>query len=587
MINLKPNKTAQTNGWAVLFGREDNSFRGNYMRAKIFWVGIWAAMSFMMFDVCLDKDAFGNEVIHKTNFPYIAGDTFRAFCNHVLDHSQAFNPTKVMIGDVIFVQVDLLDHFFKMFHPYIMHPYILLTHNCDDQSDDPVPAGFRSYLEDPKLAAWFTQNIDTQHPKLHALPIGIANHYYPHGNIALFDKYRACCKDKPRDKLLYMNFSIGTFVQERQFVYSKFVNKPYCTEKNGISVDAYLNDVTHHKFVLSPRGHGLDCHRTWEALLMGSYPIVKTSTLDPLFDDLPVIIITDWSEVTEEFLNQKYEEMSKKHYNFDKLFAPYWFKEIRKVQQMVRDGNTFNEMPCDVKVQSLEERARYFVQHVQRSIYYAEQGISKLDKHVLKLEGFSSSKVRHLLNNICSFYGVRYFEVGVWKGSTLVSALYGNEPLVSQAIAVDNWSEFDDDKTAAGVFYSVIQQFLRTKKLRFYDHDCFSIDKASVFTEPINVYFYDGNHDTESQRMALTYFDECLDDLFILIVDDYNWDKVQRGTKQALKQLKYTVVYEKPLMSAQMNDSTSWWNGLYVAVISKKPLNVSYENDGQVGVYEF
>ena len=45
-----------------------------------------------------------------------------------------------------------------------------------------------------------------------------------------------------------------------------------------------------YKFILSPPGAGFDCHRTWEALYLGAIPIVKTSSLDPLYKDLPVVI---------------------------------------------------------------------------------------------------------------------------------------------------------------------------------------------------------------------------------------------------------------------------------------------------------
>ena len=40
-----------------------------------------------------------------------------------------------------------------------------------------------------------------------------------------------------------------------------------------------LQQHAHFAFVASPSGNGLDCHRTWEALLLRSIPIVKVSVL--------------------------------------------------------------------------------------------------------------------------------------------------------------------------------------------------------------------------------------------------------------------------------------------------------------------
>ena len=43
---------------------------------------------------------------------------------------------------------------------------------------------------------------------------------------------------------------------------------------------------TEYAFVISPHGGGYDCHRTWEALVLGCIPIVKTSKIDILYDDV-------------------------------------------------------------------------------------------------------------------------------------------------------------------------------------------------------------------------------------------------------------------------------------------------------------
>jgi len=49
-------------------------------------------------------------------------------------------------------------------------------------------------------------------------------------------------------------------------------------------------------FVAAPWGHGLDTHRFWEALMMGSVPVVLSSPLDVLYKQFPVIILQSWQE---------------------------------------------------------------------------------------------------------------------------------------------------------------------------------------------------------------------------------------------------------------------------------------------------
>ena len=83
---------------------------------------------------------------------------------------------------------------------------------------------------------------------------------------------------------------------------------------------------------------GLDCHRTWEALYTGTIPIVISSSINELYEDLPVLIVPDWDSITKEFLEQKYEEIQNKlknnEYNMDKLYFEYWKNMIERKQNI-------------------------------------------------------------------------------------------------------------------------------------------------------------------------------------------------------------------------------------------------------------
>src|SRR3989304_1328594 len=84
------------------------------------------------------------------NAPFITGDTFRNFCDHIFDETNQVIATQMINpGDTIFVNADILYRFFKYIHPHITVPYILVTHN----SDMSVPDYFAPYLDDPKLIA--------------------------------------------------------------------------------------------------------------------------------------------------------------------------------------------------------------------------------------------------------------------------------------------------------------------------------------------------------------------------------------------------------------------------------------------------
>lgn len=260
--------------------------------------------------------------------PFITGDTFRNYCDHVYDETTpGFNPRKVRPYQTVFVKTDHdhLGFYFNVYHSKIKCPYILVTHN----SDHGIPGPYAHFLDDPKLVAWFGQNVeDYSHPKLIPIPIGIANKYWKHGDPEAFLSVLEQKDKVERNILLYMNISVSTYPNERMFVYNLFNKASYCYASPPKDHISYLNDLASSKFVLSPRGNGIDCHRTWEALIMGAYPVVRASSLDPMYEDLPVVIVNDWEEVTEEFLKAKYAEMILKNYNWGKVYVQYWLNLI-------------------------------------------------------------------------------------------------------------------------------------------------------------------------------------------------------------------------------------------------------------------
>lgn len=216
--------------------------------------------------------------------------------------------------------------------------------------------------------------------------------------------------------------------------------------------------------------------------------------------------------------------------------------------------------------QELNQKEKDLIAHVQASIINAENGVTKLKSSILRMEGMSSPKVRNLLNHLCSRPQTHYLEIGCWKGSTFISALFGNKTTVSSAVAIDNWSEFGGPKKD---FLQNVKKFLGKKWYTVCDEDSFVLDVKKVCPNPVNVYFYDGGHSEKEQELAFTYYNEVFDDSFIAIVDDWNFSSVEPGTFSAFDKLGYNVLFEVVLPARWNADMENWWNGLYVAVIRK------------------
>ncbi len=268
-----------------------------------------------------------NHALRKSSYPYISPDTFRSFIKFIYDETCVpLDTDKMKAGDTIFVHGDFLDHFFKLVHPEITVPYILITH----QSDLTIKPRFKKFLEEDKIIAWFARNTGFNHPKLVVIPIGFANAYWPHGKTKLIDQVLS--EKIERDELVYVNINVSTNINKRKPVYDYFKAQSFCSITPRKNYVEYLRDLARSKFVVSPLGNGLDCHRTWEAMVMGAIPIVESSTIDPVFEDLPVLIIKNWNQITQEFLEKKYEEFGQRTFRKEKLYAQYWIDLINETK---------------------------------------------------------------------------------------------------------------------------------------------------------------------------------------------------------------------------------------------------------------
>lgn len=192
---------------------------------------------------------------------------------------------------------------------------------------------------------------------------------------------------------------------------------------------------------------------------------------------------------------------------------------------------------------------------IKKAIELAKQEKSKLTEEVLSMEGMSSKKFRHLLNNLVD-NKTRYLDIGTWKGSTVISALYNNNP--EFYVTIDDWSCHGNQTTD---FYNHFKRFIN-KDPNFINQDSFTINLKEHNIKNINLYFYDGGHTWEQHYDSVTYFYESLANEFIFIVDDYNQKKIQTATQEALKDKNITIEYSEYLTSST---SEEWWQGTYIA----------------------
>jgi hypothetical protein len=204
-------------------------------------------------------------------------------------------------------------------------------------ADYEINAAFLDILNSPKLKFWLCENKNIQHSKLFSVPIGITNsgepNSYIHQVIGNTDRiYEISKLPKTIKNLVYLNIAADTYPPERSVVIQLYKDRSWVTYDNPVKTEGghqhFLQQIYSHKFVFAPRGNGIDTHRMWEALYLRSIPIVKKCIGMEDFYDLPILFVDSWDNITEEFLNEKYEEIMSKTYNMEKVKIGYWYKFI-------------------------------------------------------------------------------------------------------------------------------------------------------------------------------------------------------------------------------------------------------------------
>lgn len=212
----------------------------------------------------------------------------------------------------------------------------------------------------------------------------------------------------------------------------------------------------------------------------------------------------------------------------------------------------------------LSDREKKLIDHIKTSIRYSFFEVSAINPSIAyEIDGMASVKIRHLLNNLCSFQGTRYLEIGTWRGPAFIAALYNNQGNVDYAIGIDDGSAFGGLDDLENNLNQLLPRC--SYPYEIYSQDCFTIPVITRFNAPINFYLYDGDHSVASQEKAFTYYDDVLDDTFVVLLDDWNEEPVRQGTFSAFRKLNYEVLFETWLPGPY----TLWRNGFYIAVIRK------------------
>jgi len=232
--------------------------------------------------------------------------------------------SRIKPGDSVYVCCHFIPTFAKHILPHIPCPFVLVS--GDGRLNVPFDVffdeeDFQRFIESPNILRWFVQNAQCVHPKIVQLPVGfdapLRGWSAPiHLIIQCYADFHLSDTRLSKDRL----DAIAEVPAEVVF-YSSAAGNP-----------------ERYAFVLCPRGTRADSHRIWKSFSLGCIPVVKSGVMDPLFIDLPILIVKKWSDITLDLLETTLVKFARTTFSLKKLTLDYWVRDIHAGQRRCRNN---------------------------------------------------------------------------------------------------------------------------------------------------------------------------------------------------------------------------------------------------------
>ena len=273
------------------------------------------------------SDVVFTEVISKQEYSFLQKDKIQILSEDANQIKYITKEFQLKENDLIFCSTDFVLFLFQFLrNTKNLHNLKLITH----WSDTPINKDL--YLQKPDcISEWYSPHVNFDAKDLISIPLGLSGDYSPKN--LLIRNFQSAKKIQSKNKkyLLYVNFQKNTNLDIRSQVFRTFSKLSWVKyDEPNLSLDEYLNRLQNSKFVLCPFGNGYDTHRVWEALYAGSYPVVINHKSFECTDTLPVLKVDSFDEITEELLEETYENYKKMNFDENALSSKFWVESMKR-----------------------------------------------------------------------------------------------------------------------------------------------------------------------------------------------------------------------------------------------------------------
>lgn len=191
---------------------------------------------------------------------------------------EAYRPGSKIYSGIIYVGTN--QQVEKLFTELPTEGKFIVIHRDNDRSF------IKAYYDKmpPSVKHIYTVNCQVVAQNVTAIPIGLAT---TDGNLL-----KSICQEDVRmaNTQIFCRLNTTHLTHERRQVIEKLKHLPALAEVVDFQMDTnnFYKKIQAHKLTLSLQGYGKDCLRTYEAIILGSIPIVTDCIEMRHFEDMPI-----------------------------------------------------------------------------------------------------------------------------------------------------------------------------------------------------------------------------------------------------------------------------------------------------------
>ena len=239
------------------------------------------------------------KVSRKNSFPYFSSDTYYYLCDKSIEHANDVDnlknflqvPSLYINGNLTSNDWDQILRIFDESQPRIQ---TIVIGDSDIAPDKAVLQGLKRHCD-----RLYSVNLrENSGEGISSIPLGLeSQRYRSAGQLRDFRKKIHFNADNRKIGVL-VAWNDSTSSTERKRARTVLAPLSITEEVKKRVTARYIHHLMKNSlFVACPRGNGLDTHRFWEALYLGSIPIIVKKDAIPAFEFGPHFAIEDWKEL--------------------------------------------------------------------------------------------------------------------------------------------------------------------------------------------------------------------------------------------------------------------------------------------------